>query len=367
MGKKRELHIRRRPNEKEEEYRRRVRKIRKAERIRKQKQKQRLAMAASVFFIIVFVIVLVKFVGNRVTDNQVDTTHNIEETKRENITPKSVEETTTQPEKKAMEHPTKSENYKTIKDLRVPYAILMDVENNQIIAGKKYERKIYPASMTKVMTLIVAVENMPDLTEKYTFKNEDIDPLIYDDASRAGFEAGDSVTVKDMLYGLILPSGADGAVGLANLIAGSEEGFVKLMNEKCDELGLTETHFMNCTGLYHDEHYTTLTEQAMIMAYAMQNETCAEILGTYQYTTEPLQSNEEGILLTSTMYSRMYGDEVEGVEIIGGKTGYVQESKHTLVSCARKNGKLYVAVTAFGNSKWDGIYDNFTIYGNYLP
>lgn len=106
---------------------------------------------------------------------------------------------------------------------------------------------------------------------------------------------------------------------------------------------------------------------AMIMQYAMQNPTCAEVLSTYQYTTTPTAQHPEGIKLSSTMFSRMYGNEVENVTIMAGKTGYTQEAGNCLVSYAQKNGHHYVALTAGASYKWHVIFDDFEIYKTYLP
>ena len=267
----------------------------------------------------------------------------------------------------AVKYPEKSENYTelTSAELLSPYIAVIDVTNNKLVAGRNAETRIYPASMTKVMTLIVAVENVKSMDDKFTMTSEIIDPLYRDSASRAGFEPGEEVTARDLMYGLILPSGADGAVGLAQMIAGSEDAFVELMNKKCEELGLKNTHFTNTSGLHNENHYTTPVEMAMILEYAMNNETCAKILSTYQYTTEVTEKHPEGILLTSTMFSRMYGNEVPGVEIKAGKTGYTQEAKHCLVSYAESDGNKYIAVTAGAEGKWNVIYDDFKLYGDF--
>lgn len=264
---------------------------------------------------------------------------------------------------------SKSPDYQAItsEDIKAPHAILMDAETSQVLAGRDYDSRIYPASMTKVMTLIVAVDYMNSIPETYTFSVEDINPLIYADASRAGFEAEEEVPVTDLLYGLILPSGADAAVALANMIAGSENEFAALMNEKCREIGLMNTHFANPTGLHDDAQYTTCTEMAMIMAYAMQNELCAKVLSTYQYTTTSTPQNPDGLLLTSTMFSRMYGNEVENVSILAGKTGYTIPAGNCMVSYAVKDDHPYVCVTALSTNKWHCIFDAFKIYENYLP
>ena len=280
----------------------------------------------------------------------------------------STEEPVADP-KELFEYPKVSESYVDIvsEEVKSPYVALLDVENNQIIAGRNIEARIYPASMTKVLSLIVAVEHLTDMSQTFTMTGDIVDPLVREGASRAGFEAGDTVSVEDMLYGLVLPSGADAAVGLAIMTAGSEGAFAELMNEKCAELGLTQSHFTNASGLFDENQYTTPVEMALILKYAMQNEKCAAILSTYQYTTAPLASNPEGVLLSSTMFSRMYGTEVEGVTITAGKTGYTQEAKNCLVSCAQKGEHHYIALTAGAENRWHVIFDDFEIYGKYLP
>ena len=178
----------------------------------------------------------------------------------------------------------KSSDYKEITDaaVRTPYVALLDVNNNKIIAGREAESRIYPASMTKVMSLIVAVENVKDVTKMYQFTNKLLYPLYNAQASVAGFGTNEIVPVSDLFYGMILPSGADAAAALAEIVAGSEEQFAVLMNKKCEELGLKNTHFVNSTGLYDDEQYTTPSEMAMIMKYAMDNSECAKVLSTFR-------------------------------------------------------------------------------------
>ncbi len=244
---------------------------------------------------------------------------------------------------------------------------LLDVNNNKIIAGREAESRIYPASMTKVMSLIVAVENVKDVTKMYQFTNKLLYPLYNAQASVAGFGTNEIVPVSDLFYGMILPSGADAAAALAEIVAGSEEQFAVLMNKKCEELGLKNTHFVNSTGLYDDEQYTTPSEMAMIMKYAMDNSECAKVLSTFQYTTEKTTQHPDGILLTNTMFSRMYGTEVEGVTITAGKTGYTDEALNCLVSYAVKADKSYICVTSHAHNKWHCVFDSFEIYGNYLP
>jgi D-alanyl-D-alanine carboxypeptidase (penicillin-binding protein 5/6) len=268
-----------------------------------------------------------------------------------------------------VQYPTRSAAYVECTDdkVRSANAIVVDVDNSSIIAGKNSTGRIYPASMTKVMTLIVAVENLKSLDDTFVMTVDITDPLYQENASVAGFLVGETINARDLLYGLILPSGADAAQALARMVAGSEEAFAVLMNKKCTEMGLKETHFVNTSGLHDDNQYTTLTEMAMIMEYAMQDETCAKVLSTYQYTTAVTEQHPEGILLTSTMYSRMYGNEAEGVLITAGKTGYTVEAGNCLVCYAQKGEHAYVVVLAEGTNKWHSIYDAIDICGNYLP
>lgn len=266
-----------------------------------------------------------------------------------------------------IEYPDNSGNVIPFSDDIVSKAgVLINVSDNIIVAGRDENKIIYPASMTKIMTLIVASENISSLDDTFTMTHEILEPLIDADASRAGFEENETITMEDMLYGAALPSGADATVGLALAISGSEEGFVKLMNDKVNEMGLKNTHFMNTSGLHDKNHYSTPVEMAIIMEYAMNDELCRKILSTYQYTTSKTKEHPQGILLESTMFGRMYGDEVKGAVIEGGKTGYTDEAENCLATFGTKGGKEYVSVTVLSYDYWLTIHDAFNIYANYI-
>lgn len=244
------------------------------------------------------------------------------------------------------------------------HAILIDLDNNTVIAEKGSQERIYPASMTKLMTLIVAIEHIEDMNATFTMTEEILAPLYAQNASMAGFQTGEICTMMDLLYGTALPSGADATTALALHTAGSEEAFVGWMNEKVEELGLKDTHFMNASGLHDVNHYSTVTDIALILEYCMQNELCKEIISTYTYTTEMTPEHPEGITLYSTMFSRMYGTEVPNIMILGGKTGFTDEAGNCLASYAQtEDGRTYIAVTGGGFSKWRPVYDAFKLYG----
>ncbi|MBE6679232.1 MAG: D-alanyl-D-alanine carboxypeptidase [Ruminococcaceae bacterium] len=258
-------------------------------------------------------------------------------------------------------------------DIRSEFAILLDIKNNKVLAHKNGNSRMYPASMTKVMTLIVAYEHIEDLNETFTFDYTITDPAYKAGASVAGFLSSETVPMIDILYGIALPSGADATTAVAVRVAGSEEKFAELMNEKAAALGLENTHFVNASGLHDPDHYSTPHDIAIIMRYAMNIPLLAEIMSTYQYVTTATPQHPEGLLLVSTVFSRMYGTEPEVAEIIAGKTGYTNEALNCLVSCAETpSGERYILVTGRAMStaeegNYGAVYDAFKIYKNYIP
>ena len=248
------------------------------------------------------------------------------------------------------------------------YAVLITEDTASVIAQKNGNARIYPASLTKIMSLIVAYEAIDDLSATFTVTSGIIDPLYLSEATLAGFAPGEVVTVQDLLYGMVLPSGAEASVSLAIHTAGSEEAFVERMNEKAKEMGLTSTHFTNCSGLHDAEHYSTCTEMAMILAYALQYPMCREILSTYQYTTTPTEKHPEGVLLTSTMFSRAHGDEPTGATILAGKTGYTHQAHHCLASYGQRerDGAGFILVTVDAPGKFEPIFDAIHVYSDYI-
>ncbi len=242
-------------------------------------------------------------------------------------------------------------------------AVLLDVDTGTVIASKDASTSISPASMTKILTLLVAVEHITDLDDTFTITQEITDYVYVNDCSSVGFSVGETVTIRDLLYGTILPSGADAALGLAIYCCGSQDAFVEKMNAKLEELGLSESaHFTNCVGLYDEDHYCTVTDMAMILKAAMEVELCQEILSTRSYTTSATTEHPEGITV-SNWFLRRIEDKAVGGSVIGGKTGFVNESG----SCAASyfisdSGKHYICVTVNAYSSWRCIYDQVEIY-----
>ena len=244
--------------------------------------------------------------------------------------------------------------------------IVINCDTNEVVASRDAGVRCYPASTTKIMTILTAVDYITDYQKTFTFSFQITDPLYIAEATVAGFSNEEAVNMTDLLYGAILPSGADATVGLALSIAGSEEEFVKLMNKKAKELSLKNTNFTNSSGLFDDNHYTTPEDMAVIIRAAMKNELCRKILSTYQYTTAATPQHPDGIELTSTLFSHMYGTEPEGADILGGKTGFVNESGYCIASFGESDGGTeYVCVTLGGSGLWPTVYDQFELYEQY--
>ena len=230
--------------------------------------------------------------------------------------------------------------------LNSPYAILMDASTGEVLAEQNADTQMYPASMTKILTAVTAMESVNSLDEIVTMPYEIYATLYEEGASMAGFEAGEQASVRQLLYGVILPSGAECCIALADLIDGSESAFVQRMNEKAQALGMSSTHFVTCTGLHDAQHYSTVRDIAVLLQYALQSSDFREIFTAHSYSVAPTAQHPEGFTFYSTMFQSLGDASVTGGEILGGKTGYTEEAGLCLASLAQVNGREYILVTA---------------------
>ena len=234
----------------------------------------------------------------------------------------------------------------SLSGLNSPKAILVELETGKVLGEKKADEKIYPASLTKIMTAVLAVENIGDLQERITVP-EEIFPKLYEEgASMAGFCPGEEAVGLDLLYGVLLPSGAECCLTFADRIAGSEEDFVDMMNEKAKELGMEHTHFTNSTGLQDEDHYSTVRDISVLLRYALAGDTFRQVFTSSSYSTNPSACHPEGFTFYSTMFQEMNSAAVTDGEILGGKTGYTKEAGLCLASLAVIGQKEYILITA---------------------
>jgi len=245
------------------------------------------------------------------------------------------------------------------------YAILVDLDSNTVLAEKNADTVMNPASMTKILTVLVAAEQLDDLDASVTISTDVTDFCYVHGCSVVGFSVGETVPVRDLFYGTVLPSGADAALALAIAAAGSQEAFVGLMNEKLGELGLSDTaHFTNCIGLYDENHVCTVRDMAAILAAALKNDWCREVLSAHTYTTAPTPEHPEGMTLSNWFLRRIEDKDCGNVSVLCAKTGYVAQSGSCAASCAAAadGSHACLCVTAKATSSWRCIYDHVALY-----
>lgn len=216
-------------------------------------------------------------------------------------------------------------------------ALLLN-EQGEVLYEKNADAIIYPASLTKIMTAIVAIEMTDNLQTQTIVEPQTIANYTAQNASMAGFQAGDFVTTEDLLYGTLLASGADATGTLADAVAGSEGKFVTLMNNKAQELGMHDTYFVNTSGLHDEAHVSSVRDISKLLRYALENPTFYQIFTSKSYTTYvPNQ-----LIITNSLFTKLPGLDSP---IIGGKTGYTPEAGLCLATIIEKEGKSFLFIT----------------------
>ena len=213
-------------------------------------------------------------------------------------------------------------------------AILIDADSGRVLYEQNADEPRLIASITKIMTAVVALERCP-LDRAYTVTAEDMA-----EGSSMYLQLGEQVTMEELLYGLMLPSGNDAALAVAHCAAGSLEDFVAEMNRKAEALGMENTSFANPNGLDDEDHYSTARDMAVLTAYALKNEAFCRIVSTRSVIIGQRTLTNHNKLLSS----------YEGC--IGVKTGYTKAAGRTLVSAARRDGQTLVAVTLSDGNDW---------------
>ena len=247
-------------------------------------------------------------------------------------------------------------------------------EDESVVFQIDADAHIYPASMTKMMTALIAIEKL-DMSASHTFMQEEVDQAYIQDLTMAGFAAGETVPMMDVLYGALLPSGAECCYALASEVTqlqwGYEEIFVSMMNEKAKELGMENTSFTNCTGVQDEYHYSSCRDMAILLEHALKNDTFRKVISSHTYTTTATPYHEQGITLASTMFASIGNSVLDNdVSILGGKTGFTDEAGHCLASFAEMDDETeYILVTAGAFSEvndYTNISDAKYVYGQ-LP
>lgn len=220
------------------------------------------------------------------------------------------------------------------------YVYAMDLETKLPLYQKNHNDMMYPASLTKIVTTLVAIDLIEDLDDTVTITKDDFVGIYEVGGSTAGFAIGQEVTYLDLLYGTILPSGAEACLALANNLTSGIDEFVGLMNDYFNDLGLKNTNFKNNTGFHHDDHYTTAYEMSLIIEDAIQNELFLKIFTTYNYTTSDYSISWKNGAMAATLSNNYSLDN-----IVGCKSGYTYKSQFCLGSLLNIDGRSVIMVT----------------------
>lgn len=229
--------------------------------------------------------------------------------------------------------------------------MMVEVNTGAVLYTKDEDVQRYPASTTKILTCLIALENC-SFTETVRFSANAVD--LEEGATSIDAVEGEEMSMKDCLYGLMLPSGNDCAIAIAEHIAGSVEAFAEIMNARAAEIGCESSNFVNPEGLFHRDHYTTASDLCKIARVAFNNSAFVEIVSHVTYTI-PETNKSEPRLIENTNYMIDPTSSYYYENIVGGKTGYLYESGRCLVTLAKKNGLTVVTVVMFC-SNYTGVF-----------
>lgn len=232
------------------------------------------------------------------------------------------------------------ENWPNGPQIGAQAAILMDANTGVILYSKNIHERLYPASTTKIMTSLLAMElgNLDDIVE---FSHEAVFS-VPTDGSNMGMDEGESLTLEECLYGIMVASANEAANAAAEYISGSIAEFVDLMNLRAKEIGCTDTHFTNTNGLHDPDHYTSVYDLALISCHYFQNEMLCKISNTPRYHFEATATQPDDFIKKNKHL--LINGEIPYDGILGGKTGFTSDSRQTLVTCAERNGMKLICV-----------------------
>lgn len=230
-------------------------------------------------------------------------------------------------------------------DLSSKNVILYNLNEEEVLYEKNSEEIVSIASLTKIATAIVALENIESLDEEITLTRSDFEGLVEAHASVAGFNPFEKVTYRDLLYGLLLPSGADAAQALTRSVAGNHDNFINLMNELAQKLNMNHTHFVNETGLEAENHYSSVADVLKLFKYALENEEFKTIITSKTYITSNGKHQ-----FTSTVFKAVDAFSLDMGYLLGGKTGTTGKAGKCLASLASANDIDYILITTGANS-----------------
>ncbi|MCB5474691.1 serine hydrolase [Blautia luti] len=231
-------------------------------------------------------------------------------------------------------------------DIASDTGILMDADTGTVLFDKGGDQQRYPASITKIMTLLVAVENS-SMDEQVTFTETGVRNVAAD-SSNINSKVGEVMTMQDCLHALMIISANDAAAQIAEHVGGTEQNFIDMMNQRAAEIGCTNTHFTNSSGLPDENHYSSAKDMALIFREGLKNKDFRSVLGDADYTIQPTNMTSDKRVMHT--HHPMFAPEsdIYYPGCIGGKTGFTNLAAHTLVTAVEQNGTTYIAVVMHG-------------------
>ena len=231
-------------------------------------------------------------------------------------------------------------------DIASDTGILMDADTGTVLFDKGGDQQRYPASITKIMTLLVAVENS-SMDEQVTFTETGVRNVAAD-SSNINSKIGEVMTMQDCLHALMIISANDAAAQIAEHVGGTEQNFIDMMNQRAAEIGCTNTHFTNSSGLPDENHYSSAKDMALIFREGLKNKDFRSVIGDADYTIQPTNMTSDKRVMHT--HHPMFAPEsdIYYPGCIGGKTGFTNLAAHTLVTAVEQNGTTYIAVVMHG-------------------
>lgn len=231
-------------------------------------------------------------------------------------------------------------------DIASDTGILMDADTGTVLFDKGGDQQRYPASITKIMTLLVAVENS-SMDEQVTFTETGVRNVAAD-SSNVNSKIGEVMTMQDCLHALMIISANDAAAQIAEHVGGTEQNFIDMMNQRAAEIGCTNTHFTNSSGLPDENHYSSAKDMALIFREGLKNKDFRSVIGDADYTIQPTNMTSDKRVMHT--HHPMFAPEsdIYYPGCIGGKTGFTNLAAHTLVTAVEQNGTTYIAVVMHG-------------------
>lgn len=239
-----------------------------------------------------------------------------------------------------------------------------NLTDNKELLNINGDERVPPASLTKMMTVLVSLENIDDTSKAAPIDKKTYQEMVANNSSMVGFYGNENTTFEDLLYGTMLASGGECANSLAINISGTVDGFVQDMNKKVNDLGLENTNFANSEGMDMENHYSSAKDMSKILEYSINNKEYRKIFTTENYTSTKTLDHPDGITFSSTVLGALDEMPQDGFKIVGGKSGTTDNAGFCWATLSEKKGKEYIVVVMGSDTEEGRVNDTLEIMKN---